>query len=1395
MRNAYLFLLSCFIALVGLILPEQALASAASVPPARADEETFTWESKGNLIYVDGFFSAISNYVPNIAIPQSEAMEVEYEEAVEKPGLYRLKNPYANYSIVTNGLADYDTKNDYYFVIHMEDPDFIWTEGFDTGVSIAGNKVEIISNLGNQMKYGYDYDWIKETYSSASGELDNGILTFPPRMGAMSLFTTKYSYYTMTANQSGNLAIKFPGYIEPDYSLDVDVNECVTDGKINVKVTGGADIADIYVRVAPELRSGESNYFDKTASEGTLLASGSTFTADVEDGVDIYTVSIAGLNSKGKRKAEWLTWVHVYKDDKEGWRKVGVGTYTDALLTVSNYTEGETYPVIVEEKEDTPNFFRIVNPLKNSLYAKENGTFCDCGHDHYMYIDATDPEAVSVKMSSSGLDLGYGNITIWSILEMYAGQLSAEELKRYGYKIASYDAETRTISFPKSSLITCEGQRNYNESFMNEKEGQLVLPVPGMPGDMVWESRGKVTFVEDFFSGLNGLPQGEELEVEIEESFETPGLYRLKNPYAGWSPVVDGTVEYDTENDYYFVIHAEDPEWVWAEGFDTGVSFYNMMAKINSNIQSLVSALGVEEAKTKLPAAGGELINGIISFPPTFVNGYEMPVFNINAMGQLKPANTTGLLKVRFPGYVDPDYSLSVEASECVDTGKISLKAVAGADLAALKVLVAPGAQSGQTSWFDRTVSEGTSLTSGVTFTADVDPEENVYTVSVVGLDARGKRKAEWLTWVHIFSEDAEEWHAVGDAIYTDAYLPALGYGEEENAYTVALEQNISKPKYFRIVNPFAENQTAKENGVFCGNHDHYIYIDVTDPDAVNVRLSSAGLDMGNGNISLWSVLDQTGLSAAEVKQNGYKVVSYDEAKGIIYFPANSLYASESGRNHNELVVNTTAGKLLLPAGLAGEITWESRGTGILVEGFFSGIVGLPRYEEIPVKVEEADRIPGLYRLVNPYINWSAVKDGLVEYDYLHNYYYVIHAEDPDFVWGERFDTGVKVEGSMCQVNSNVHSLIEMYGIEEVKGFENAGGDIENGVIWVPTNFPYMGYPTFSYSINYMGSTWGSDNEGRLRVKLPDCVEPDYALDIDVDECESDDKIDITITGGSDLADIRILVMPESIAGGPSLFQKTELEGIDMASGDTYSVDVEPGNSVYTVSVVGLDANARRKVMYVKQVYILPDDKDQWKEIGTGQYEDPYLSVFKYGGISEPYDVLMEQNVENPKMFRIVNPFRNHPMAANGVFCEGHDHYLYLDISDPKQVRIPRSPSGFDMGNGIIIPWSVCDAYHYTANEQQASGYGVITYDRRSRTLDMPPLSLLAGETEREFCNFFFNFQGNGKLIFPESNGIDLTTDDEAPVEWFDLTGIKVSNPGSGVYIMRQGGTSKITRR
>ena len=107
-----------------------------------------------------------------------------------------------------------------------------------------------------------------------------------------------------------------------------------------------------------------------------------------------------------------------------------------------------------------------------------------------------------------------------------------------------------------------------------------------------WKYLGQSKVVEDLYRTFSQEATGAHVYfVDTEESTVTPGLYRLRNPYAD-APELEGFTRSIDGGDAWITVHAEDPAKVWFETFDTGLDYagYGGDVKIENRAGYEISA-------------------------------------------------------------------------------------------------------------------------------------------------------------------------------------------------------------------------------------------------------------------------------------------------------------------------------------------------------------------------------------------------------------------------------------------------------------------------------------------------------------------------------------------------------------------------------------------------------------------------------------------------------------------------------------------------------------------------------------------------------------------------------------------------------------------------------------
>lgn len=192
------------------------------------------------------------------------------------------------------------------------------------------------------------------------------------------------------------------------------------------------------------------------------------------------------------------------------------------------------------------------------------------------------------------------------------------------------------------------------------------------------------------------------------------------------------------------------------------------------------------------------------------------------------------------------------------------------------------------------------------------------------------------------------------------------------------------------------------------------------------------------------------------------------------------------------------------------------------------------------------------------------------------------------------------------------------------------------------------------------------------------------------------------------------------------------------------------------------------------------DPESGWNTLTTTAKWMDYMvwPMFMEAAPSEK-EITVQQAAENPNMFRMVAPFADIFGSAN----------IVLDATDAANVIITLQESGIntqDMG--------MCYIASTTEILAEPSQGGLITMN--GNRIEFPAKSVWLYFPQYNSQSVYHNSNQTepGYLIIDKLNGIDgIAVDENAPIEYFNLQGVRIANPEKGqLVITRQGSkTSK----
>lgn len=444
---------------------------------------------------------------------------------------------------------------------------------------------------------------------------------------------------------------------------------------------------------------------------------------------------------------------------------------------------------------------------------------------------------------------------------------------------------------------------------------------------------------------------------------------------------------------------------------------------------------------------------------------------------------------------------------------------------------------------------------------------------------------------------------------------------------------------------------------------------------------------------------------------------------------------------------------------------WTSIGEGTYLEDFMTIYSVVDANQMWKVTVETSASNPGWYRF-QPYAS-GPVAELLESSD---NTYMYINATDPQKVIAEEF------------------TAFGSWLISQMVA-ENEWGDNPDNYGTMADNV--IAFPVGSFAV-YTGSNFvrTTKNTG-FKLFLPGAEVKDYAFTVSSVYCSDENVAYCTLKSGADVASIKAVV----VAGH---YTVDGLEDYVNEKGQQFaatlpSISVTPPvPGLYTFLFVALDADG--KVVGKGQAYAIwnsTDDSD-WADCGTISFNEGIYPA-SYSDIDEEtLTGTLQESISTPGYFRIKNAYSTHS-ALTPIEHTTHSHYIYFNATDPEYVYIEPSAIGAgteNYGHGVIFSrgWKFLSQ----KADAMAAGFGG-KYDKEAKTITFPADEMYLGE--EQYSNGAF-YRGSSAMTFDMSgysaiNNVlsDADADVNAPVEFFNLQGVRVANPTEGQLVIRRQGT------
>lgn len=524
------------------------------------------------------------------------------------------------------------------------------------------------------------------------------------------------------------------------------------------------------------------------------------------------------------------------------WTLLGTTEYVDNFISGYFHNPVEAKTVTVYKAEGIDVF-----KVEGALDALAPGL-------NPMIINAINPDAVHVPVQYTGyVDPAYtmtsnqgvqytGEVWIADAGTLYAGQaLNSYCAGTYKDGVITFPNGTGNINWPNGYDMTLG--KSSAATWTTKYSGATTLTIPTPPTAVTPPTQGEwvKTSTGIWYEGPIGALYNtglSEYEVDVYTNTEAPGWYRL-NPYDLNSPLGAEVIKYGFENKEYLYINASDPNKVYMTEW---VTFGNTYLAMKSDCEEV--NLGTTVSKY------GTLNHGTVLFEPGTLL-YTMPFYGQFDYEPYKK----GAVKFALDKNNFKDYSCTVEIPFCSTTADATVKFVTK-DIVKVKIAAAGKPATMNETYEDLLPKIGMDLSEAINNPYKLQMPEGFYTLLWVGLDADNKVVNKGYKYFSIINDNPDDWKSVGKGDLTDGVVaPFLGYTPEE--LEVDVEESVSQPGYYRVVNPY-KNCVAFGRYVYnhsvSGNHNHYLYINAVDPNRVMLKPSVPGYKTGsNGNAAFYS--------------------------------------------------------------------------------------------------------------------------------------------------------------------------------------------------------------------------------------------------------------------------------------------------------------------------------------------------------------------------------------------------------------------------------------------------------------------------------------------------------------------------------------------------------------
>lgn len=253
------------------------------------------------------------------------------------------------------------------------------------------------------------------------------------------------------------------------------------------------------------------------------------------------------------------------------------------------------------------------------------------------------------------------------------------------------------------------------------------------------------------------------------------------------------------------------------------------------------------------------------------------------------------------------------------------------------------------------------------------------------------------------------------------------------------------------------------------------------------------------------------------------------------------------------------------------------------------------------------------------------------------------------------------------------------------------------------------------YYMDGVGGWNQSQNDGVIIITFPGFQPKDYSATMAAQGVFTDLAGNVFAQAiaelGADATNVKAVVIeadadPEAVADA---IAAGELEAYDVEAGGIINVPIPEGLSgKLQIVLVVIDENGAAKTICSSAFEYYGGAASPWKSIGFGQLTDNFFITMYSPDGENAYDAMtldveIEENNENPGLYRLVDPFKFYADAMGMSYTPSN---LEINAIDPDAVYIEMQATGVDDGDGMTYIASTGGYYLQNYDVETLKGYG-----------------------------------------------------------------------------------------